>query len=423
MSTALLLIAILSFAAIAWRDLKLAIFIILAALPSYLIRFSIGPVPTTLLEILILLVFARSIATKQSRERLLRFARRDIFTIPILLLLLASTISIFIAPDRLAALGIWRAYFVEPILFFYIVRLTLSEPEDRNHALQALGIGAIAVSLFAIIQYVSGFGIPVPWDFERRVTSFFEYPNAVGLYLAPIVSVAVVLLFSKTKNLKSKNETKTKYEILKPKLFWISITVLGTTAIIFAKTEAALVAIPAALLIVAFLKTENKKVKGGLVLGTLLLFSIAFQIPGVKEKLLLSDYSGMVRRSQWRETSEMLQDHWLLGAGLSGYPAALEPYHIDTQYEIFQYPHNIFLNIWSELGLLGLIAFILLAIRVLRLSTTQPLSDSSTSFLIFAALLTMTIHGLVDVPYFKNDLAVMTWSLLALISSYSASAS
>jgi hypothetical protein len=31
------------------------------------------------------------------------------------------------------------------------------------------------------------------------------------------------------------------------------------------------------------------------------------------------------------------------------------------------------------------------------------------------AFLTIIIHGLVDVPYFKNDLAVFFWVLLAIV--------
>ncbi|MCH8049550.1 hypothetical protein IH979_02465, partial [Patescibacteria group bacterium] len=77
--------------------------------------------------------------------------------------------------------------------------------------------------------------------------------------------------------------------------------------------------------------------------------------------------------------------------------------------------HNIFLNIWSELGILGLLAFFWLAFYTIR--TIQIHRDDALKLAAFAALATMVIHGLVDVPYFKNDLAVMTWLLLAIISA------
>ncbi len=377
-------------------DLKLLIYFTLAALPSYLIRFSMGSIPFTLLEFLVLTVIFSFLF---SRRTLKIFYSS--FNIPILLLLLSATIGVFVAPDHLAALGIWKAYFVEPILFFFVVKSTLTQQEDRKKALQALGLGAILVSVFAIVQYVSGWGIPIPWDFEKRVTSFFPYPNAVGLYLAPIVTIAILSLFKKN-------------ERQKTKWYWLLVTTLGLVAIVLAKTEAALVAIPASLLLVWLFKSLSclcrpDKTRQWIFPFTsiIIALSVAFSVPAIAEKLLLHDSSGLVRRSQWSETIQMLQAHSLFGAGLSGYQTALLPYHHDTQYEIFQYPHDIFLNIWSELGLLGLLAFLLLALQVLRVVKVAPF--------VFAALLTMTIHGLVDVPYFKNDLALMTWSLLALL--------
>ena len=415
MSVTLLALAIALFTIIAWRDLKLAILLTLVFLPSYLIRFSVGPVPFTLLEILLLIVFLVFFI-----RQLPNYSITKLLNYSIILLILAATIGVVVAPDRLAALGIWKSYFIEPILFFYVVRSTLINEMDRRRAREALGLGALLVSIFAITQYFTGYGIPSPWDFERRVTSFFEYPNAVGLYLAPIISIAVMRVFSKVENLKTRDE-------INLKLYWSLVTILGLIAIVLAKTEASLVAIPTSLLLIWFIRSLPHSVRSaqtrkwifGLA-SAVVAIGVVLSIPVVREKLLLQDSSGLVRRSQWNETFEMLKDNWLFGAGLSGYPTALEPYHNDIQYEIFQYPHNIILNIWSELGLLGLVAFLWIATLVLRGVVTSPTGNYSITqlpnYLIATALLTMIIHGLVDVPYFKNDLAVMTWSLLALIS-------
>ena len=108
----------------------------------------------------------------------------------------------------------------------------------------------------------------------------------------------------------------------------------------------------------------------------------------------------------------MLLDHPAFGAGLNAYPQTLAPYHDNTLYEIFQYPHNLFLNIWTELGLLGLIAFFWLAWLIIRTAVHGRLKSRPYVLALFAALLAMTIHGLVDVPYFKNDLSVLTWILI-----------
>ncbi|MEK9130793.1 MAG: O-antigen ligase family protein [Patescibacteria group bacterium] len=395
------------FAFIAWRDLKLAILLVLFALPTYLLRFQIGPIPTTLLEVLVLIVIGRWLIvfaseSKQSLVGLLRrfTPRKDNFLLPILILFIAATVGVIVSPDALSALGAWKAYFIEPILFFFIVRSTLKTKTDVDSALKALGCSTIVVSVFGIIQWLTGLGIPPPWDIEGRIVSVFDFPNAVGLYLGPIVTLAIARIISPS----SQGGAKGGFT------FWILVIALGIIAIVLAQTEATYIAIPASLLLISFFNRRWRRATIPLaVIGII----AVMMIPSVRQKLTLRDYSGEVRRTQWSETLVMLKDRPLFGAGLAGYPTVFEPYHQADWIEVFQYPHNVILNIWSELGILGLLAFAIIAYRLIR-SIQLPITNYQ--LLLLAALVEMTIHGLVDVPYFKNDLALMTWTLLALLS-------
>lgn len=432
MFAVLLIITSIIFAALTWRDLKLGIYLILFALPTYLLRFSIGPFPTTLLEILVvivimrwLFVYAMSNTTKQSLMSLgllpacrqaWRSARKDRWMLPIALLLTAAVIGVIVSPNHLAAFGILKAYFVEPILFYLVVKSKLTL-RDLPNALKALGYSAIVVSVFGIIQFLTGLGLPAPWDIERRIVSLYDFPNAVGLYLGPIVTLAIMGLCenSSSARLRSNPSLETASPTAfarKDNIIWLVVAILGTIAIILAQTEAALVAIPAALLIISFFHPRLRLLTIPIAIMCLV---IAMMIVPVRQKLLLQDYSGEVRRVQWSETIEMLKDHPLFGAGLSGYPTVFAPYHQADWIEIFQYPHNIVLNIWSELGILGLLAFALIAMQVLRSSLLPFKEGAVVVCAVVAPLLEMTIHGLVDVPYFKNDLALMTWALLAML--------
>ena len=412
MSYALLISGLLlGYAILAWRDLRVALLVLTGLLPTYLLRFTVGPIPTTALEVMILITLAAWVI-KGDAKGLLRFARNDEeikkWAMPALLLLAAACFGVVVAPDVFGALGIWKAYFVEPMLVA-VMMLTVLKKDDWTWIVRTLAVSALVVSIIAILQYLSGLGIPTPWDIERRVTGIFEYPNALGLYLVPIVTLLAVHLASSLRGAKRRSN-----------LLWDCVATLamtsGLAAIILAKTEAALVAIPAALFLIFLLSGAPKRMKwrvaGELFIVFILLIAM---IPTVREKLFLQDHSGQVRLSQWSETTQLLLDHPAFGAGLNAYPQALAPYHDDTLYEIFQYPHTLIFNIWTELGLLGLVAFFWLAwlvIRSVHPSVTQRLNDSTT-LPIFAALLTMSIHGLVDVPYFKNDLAMLTWVLIA----------
>lgn len=414
MYAALLAVVTIIFALLAWRDAKMALALLLGLLPTYLIRFSIGPFPTTLLEILVILSTIVACVT---------YGPRQIFNIrspfswnrPLLLLLAAACFSAAVSPNLIAALGVWKAYFIEPALLFLILRATFREEKDWLTGLNALFLSGCVVAAFAIFQRVSGgMGIPAPWDLEVRATSFFGYPNAAGLFLAPLICAAIVSVF-RSVPIRPR---------IRPDLI---LVLLGIPALYFCQTEAAYIAVPAGLFLAFLFSGATKKQKILATIAGIACISFLFIASDqVHEKLTLSDTSGVTRKITWMETIEMLKDHPIIGAGLSGYPTVMKPYHAAGYYEIFQYPHNVVLNVWSELGLLGLLAFgwlVVATIQTMRRDqdpSRPPHSwggDRTYLHLIaFAALATMLVHGLVDVPYFKNDLSMMTWFFVAMMT-------
>src|SRR3989338_2671825 len=224
------------FAVLTWKDLHKGLFLLTALLPSYLLRTYVGPVPTTLLELLIL-TFVIIWFIKRKRLPFTPMFPRGIF-ITILILILTATISIAVSPQIVAAVGIWKAYFIEPFLLFLIISFEIKQTDRQTFSqgiFKALGVSALAVSSVAIIQWITGAGLPIPWDIERRVTSVFDYPNAVGLFLGPIFIIGFQQLITE----------KTTILFLKKNLFWISVCVLSFIAIVFAQSEASIVAVVA----------------------------------------------------------------------------------------------------------------------------------------------------------------------------------
>jgi len=397
--TLVLLTLTAAFGLTTWLNPRGGLLLLVALLPSYLLRTELFGVPTTLLELLLLtFVVLWTIKHRPAVSDLL--PTRNILA-PLVLLIAAATISLFVAPDLMGAAGIWKAYFIEPILLFFIVRYELIHAGITAEDLfKSLGLTALILSLVAIFQWITGAGLPIPWDIERRVTSVFDYPNALGLFLGPIVIIGGIHTRRVSKDIST--------------WFWPAVTILSLIATALAQSEAAIVAIMATLLLAGLVNKNTRRltVAGTLALGALVLLSP--WRADVVGKLTLQDYSGQVRLSQWSETMNLLQDRWLLGTGLSGYPTALEPYHQATHYEIFQYPHNIILNIWVELGLLGFIAVALLGWQLLARGRSIKLASLAEYAALFA-LIEIAIHGLVDVPYLKNDLAILTWLLIAIL--------
>lgn len=388
-------IVLLGLATLAWKDLNKTLILLCALTPTYLIRSSLGSVPTTLFELFALIVIIRFLFTFRSWKIDYRFKPFHLFFV---LIGVAAIIGMFIAPDRLSALGILKAYYIEPFILGAIMLNRFTRKDFKLALLAWFGSG-IMLSLFAFIQIGFHVGIPEAWATESRATSLFPYPNALGLFLAPLT--AALMLGICTSYHKLKDQRKKLYGS-------IALAMLFLVAIVLAKTEAALIAIPVAVIFTLLLSPSfSQRSKSILSTGSVALAILALAlVPSLAQKVMLHDTSGLVRRAQWSETLLMLANHPYLGVGLNAYPTALAPYHNATVYEIFQYPHNIFLNVWSELGLIGLIG--LIGLMSFSLHFAWKNKKDPWVLACFTALLAMVIHGLVDVPFFKNDLAVMS---------------
>ena len=150
-------------------------------------------------------------------------------------------------------------------------------------------------------------------------------------------------------------------------------------------------------------------------------------LPAVRHALIqeatFQGWSGKVRLFMWRETWAMLKDHWFFGAGFGGYPKVFDAYHKARFIEIFQYPHTILFNFWSETGLLGVFAFVGVMVvwikDAVRSIVAQAVVQDKSRYLpilvLIAPSVAIFVHGLVDVPYFKNDLALLFWIFIWLV--------
>ena len=115
----------------------------------------------------------------------------------------------------------------------------------------------------------------------------------------------------------------------------------------------------------------------------------------------------------WDGTKKLIAARPIFGSGLNGFMEVYPEYRTCGE-EDLQYPHNIFLNFWVEVGLVGMVSFLTicsLQVRGLLKSNKNSLPLQVGLIAVFVAVLG---HGLVDVPFFKNDLAAQFWLVLAL---------
>jgi len=389
------------FCILAWKNFSLAIGFLIALLPAYLIRFNIGPIPSTILEINFFAILIIWIAKHLKTDRQVIFEiikRYRLLTLFTFLLIIATFISCFLHPIPLRALAIWRAYFLEPILLFTII-VGHKKNITADSLIKHLMVASIGISLLAIIQKISGqFYPPSLWDDELfgRVTSFFTSPNAIGLFLVPVFLLSLPLL--------------RKYNI-----FAILHAVISLFAIGLSMSQGAWIALAVGLLIYLFFTNYKKTVFAIATFGIIAVLTI----PSLKSAIFFEDQSGQNRLTLWRYSIEYLTDspqNFIMGSGLRTFFNEVQRPHYDVkQMERLIYPHNIILNFWLETGLIGTIAFVGIVICAVKITAKKESDYFVEKAAIYAAISAIFIHGLVDVPYFKNDLSMLFWLIIAVV--------
>ncbi len=372
-------------------------------MPLYVLRWHVGPLPTTLLENLILLTIAiYGISLWRHREPL---PRRSPYDIAILVFLLAGVIGIFVAQDHRAALGVFRAFLLEPIAIFYVGTAVIRSMAEIKPILIAGAVSASAFSLVVVVTFVIVLlGGHLNTSSAPGVLGI--NPNAIALYLEPIAAVALgFLLFADSRTSR-----------------WIALAVLVFVlpGLVCTLSRGALLA-GAVLAVIAVLSVRDLRLKLGL-LGAALVGGLALsQIPFVAARLAhqFDPHQGTLalRFAIWRVTLRMLGDHPLFGAGISAYQTVMAHYRTRNLHPE-PYAHNIFLTTWSEVGLLGLAAFSVIFFGLLW-RAWRSYSSAGDIYLpllwgIFAAWVVFGVHGLVDSPYWKNDLSLEFWMLAGL---------
>ncbi len=391
------------------KKFPLAVYLFILTIPAYVIRFTIGPLPSTLLEVGFFALIIGWIETfkKSDIEKVKIFIKNHktfcIFTTSLLVFsLIGAFTSMIGATDPTQKLiygvGEWRALFLEPIILFVIL-ITRKESLGQNKIVLSLVGAAVFVSGIAIVQKFTGlFFPPSLWDDQLfgRVTSIFTSANAIGLFTVPIVC-ASLLVFPR----------------YKAPMIISSLIILLANA--FSVSQGAWIAIGAGMLVYLFTIGYKKLAIGIAIVGIV----GSFILPSMRAAVLFQDKAGQNRLTIWSHTVGYLTEspkNLLLGSGIRNfYDAIQKPWHNPRELEPLKYPHNIVLNFWTETGLLGIVSFAVMVFCLVRIILKIENKEKKAALL--AALTGLIIHGLVDVPYFKNDLSMLFWILAFLIIS------
>ncbi len=383
--------------------------------PAYLLRFKVAGIPFTGLEVFTYLLFGLwLIEIVRDRKNIVwdKLTRR--FWLAAFLLVVGATIGAALAPigillpdghvfeARQAALGIWKGWVIAPILYFAVLTQMLRTQEDVRQILRSYIYSAALVGLASHVLAVFADGLTI--DFRLR--GFFDSANYLALYVGPAILVAIYFLFGR-------GVSKRVWEYLD----LASLSILIYT-LLFTQSYAGVLAVFGALglfVLRQLIRTPRQRKAIGLALTILVLAFLAIMATQIRTPKFqqFMDFenrsSTSVRLEIYRVALSLVKKHPLVGVGPGLFQAN---YQVDAPLVLghspmewnMPHPHNIFLGFWLNAGLLGLVSFLILLVLAHR-QFTYPL----------IALWGMVIHGLFDMPFWKNDLAMIFWLILATI--------
>lgn len=403
--TELIWISLTLFLLISWYKTEWGIYLTIFLLPAYQIRFQVGFVPFTLLESFIL-VLALIVLTKKWQTGSLSFDPRKLQAVDWMvgLFVLSSAIAVFTAPDFRTAAGIFKAYFLEAVLFFYIVKSEIKTKENLKFLFYSFAGLVTYLSVFGIFQFFSLSALPPSWwatgVASRRITSLINHPNALALLINPVI--VLISLWLATKKQLTKH--------------WglILVCLLGLVALLLSFSRAGWLAAFVVLFLFG-LFTRHRKI---IFAGVLILILLVVAIPFSRDKLLSlatgNDLSQENRYVLWSAGADLVKESPLAGGGLMGFHDHFKNYEPGPDQVFQNYPHNFFLNFWVETGLFGMLSVIAFLFLFFKKCYDLFKKGEGVALAIAGAMAVIIIHGLVDVPYFKNDLSVLFWTISAL---------
>ena len=363
------------------------------AMPLYVVRWKYGPLPTTLLETLIIPTVALYVIARW-RDGMRRPVRTWL-EIPIVLLLVAGAISVVVASDHRGALGLYRAYFIEPVAIFYVAIDLLNTTERAVRAVAAFAIGSSAFALINLVVFARALTAHAV-NVGSAPNAFYGDANYVAMYMEPPVALAVgVLIFAPAARARLLGGA------------WLALT---GAALLVMFSKGSWVALLGLVLVVVITAPGwwRLAIAGALVVAAV----VATQIPLVMARLATVPPSINGRQAIFGAAVDMIRAHPILGVGLGGFSYEFR----GVSPEI--YPHDIWLTFWVEVGLLGVLAFAIILFGLLwtgwRAWPATKTWQRPVLWGVLTALVVWTIHGFVDSPYWKNDMSVEFWTLAAL---------
>lgn len=357
--------------------------------------------------------------------------RLSAIDIPVLAYLFSNIISTFASHYLQTSLIGLAKVAVYIAAYFLFTQSLQASPKRSIWAVSLLLLGGLCVALYGLYQYKIGVAPLATWEDPNveskstRIYSTLGNPNLLAAFLIPMIPLSLSLCIA--------SFTRRKY-------FWSGL-LLFTSGVITAATfltgsRGAYLGLLAgfatffAISAMAFWK-HQPKYRIVLVLLLLVMPAIVWAglhlIPSFEQRFSSifagSEHSSNAFRLQvWRASSTMFMDNWWFGIGPGNKTFVLAyGLYMTSGFDALG-TYCVPLEIAVETGILGLASFGLLLVSVMARAHIGfwQASDPWQRWLAAgcaAGLMGMMVHGLVDTVFYRPQVQLIFWLLVAIVVS------
>lgn len=390
---------------VSFRAPRYALLLPVLMLPTYLFRFTVFGIPVTLLEAVLLATILGTYV--MHGKELLRTLRVWPYLAPTIVFLVAGILATAAAQNKIQAVGGLKVLIIEPILFAVAVNYWYQTQNTLKRLFFfALTVSATVIAAVALANYFQN-GAYVNFDLTR-LTTYFGNPNYLASFLLAGLTATLYLIL---------------YTTAKIRFAVACAFLLQAIAFYFTRSDTATLALLVSVIFLVFTKYHKKLPHTRIILPVFVILALVISFfmfvlissPFFTPWLEAGKLQTLLSRAYIYQTAfKIIHAFPLFGVGPLNFHEAYTTFvSLDSPEKNVALAHNTLLDFWTQFGILGLLAYLWLLIRLVRICVSSRIKPS-IAFGTSAIVLALTLHGMFDSQYHKNDYAVIFWLMIAL---------
>lgn len=308
--------------------------------------------------------------------------------------------------------------FVALMLGYFLTVGLVNNKENLKKSVVILTTSLLLVAAYGLFQNFTG-NISAEWidtamfdSISGRVVSTFENPNMLGEYLILLLPMILAAFLGEKGWFKRSG--------------YVISFVAGCACLIYTWARGAWLGFMFA--VVIFLLVWNRKAMGAIIAA---IAALPFMIPYLPASIVsrfssigdLSDTSTNYRVYIWRGSVNLASDYALSGIGIGEQAFdRIYPYYSFAGIEKAPHAHNLFLQLFIEVGIFGFLVFLAVLICLLQngFSLAKRGEDKTVRLIGCGALcgvLAALVQGMTDYIWYNYRVFFVFWIVIGFVSA------